>query len=269
MCDGLDNDCDGETDEDYDPLPTSCGVGACASTGVTSCNGGAVEDSCVVGPAEVEVCDGLDNDCDGSTDEDDGVCDCEDADSCCDVDHKTCLDCTDGVHCDMTSQDCTADGVPDIYDPNTGLCWQDPPSGILHTWDEALALCSDAWRLPTISELRTLVRSGSDAECNVLEWDMEWTTVPSGYCGVWDNCLSLSCWVSSECYPSACGTLEGPGTGGCYWDGALSGTCGYYWSASERADYTDYAWVVYFVSGHVSASYKNSNTDVRCVRSGP
>ncbi|MCP4538918.1 MAG: DUF1566 domain-containing protein, partial [Chloroflexi bacterium] len=126
------------------------------------------------------------------------------------------------------------------------------------------------WRLPTLSELRTLVRSGSDTDCNVIEWDMEWTTVPSGYCGVWDNCLSQSsCWVGSECNPSACGTLEGPGTGGCYWDAALSGTCSYYWSASEHADYTGSAWSVYFHYGSVVYNRKLSNDYVRCVRSGP
>ncbi|MCP4198373.1 MAG: DUF1566 domain-containing protein, partial [Proteobacteria bacterium] len=157
-----------------------------------------------------------------------------------------------------------------IYDPNTGLCWQDPPPTGTMNWDSAITYCSSlqvGWRLPTISELRSLVRG-----CTLIEWDMEWTTVPSGYCGVWDNCLSLSlsCWERSECYPSACGTLGGPGTGGCYWDGALSDTCGYYWSASERADGTDLAWGVGFDFGFVSDYSKdNPYTVVRCVRSGP
>ncbi|MCH7651997.1 MAG: putative metal-binding motif-containing protein, partial [Nitrospinae bacterium] len=37
VCDGFDNDCDGSVDEDFVSTATSCGVGACASTGITSC----------------------------------------------------------------------------------------------------------------------------------------------------------------------------------------------------------------------------------------
>ncbi len=202
------------------------------------------------------------------------VASCEPAsDACCDVDGNTCDDCDDGVHCNMTD-DCPYVWGDGKYDPNSGLCWQDPPPTGTMNWNDAVDYCpgtlGSGGRLPTISELRTLVRSGSVAECNVLEWDMEWTTVPIGYCGVWDNCLSASsCWVDSECYPSACGTLEGPGTGGCYWDGALSGTCSYYWSASESADHTDGAWLVNFDYGLVDNRDKPYPNFVRCVRSGP
>ena len=37
LCNGIDDDCSGAVDEDYVPLPTACGVGACAATGNTSC----------------------------------------------------------------------------------------------------------------------------------------------------------------------------------------------------------------------------------------
>ncbi len=67
-CDGTDDDCDGVADEDYVSTATSCGVGACASTGVTSCVAGVVQDSCTPGTPGAEICDGLDNDCDGTTD---------------------------------------------------------------------------------------------------------------------------------------------------------------------------------------------------------
>jgi uncharacterized protein (TIGR03382 family) len=73
QCDGVDNDCSGEVDEDFAETSTSCGNGACAATGTLSCQDGQVVDSCVptAPPApEDGVCDGVDNDCSGEVDED-------------------------------------------------------------------------------------------------------------------------------------------------------------------------------------------------------
>ncbi|MGV8169133.1 MAG: thrombospondin type 3 repeat-containing protein [Candidatus Nanoarchaeia archaeon] len=71
ICDGADNDCDSFIDEDYISLTTSCGVGACASTGTTSCVAGVEVDSCTAGtPApNDESCNNLDDNCNGLTDE--------------------------------------------------------------------------------------------------------------------------------------------------------------------------------------------------------
>jgi|GEM_PF-6922303 len=73
-CDGVDDDCDGEPDDDVPDVVTTCGVGACAAGGALSCVGGELVDSCVPWePAsQVDVtCDGVDDDCNGLTD--DGV----------------------------------------------------------------------------------------------------------------------------------------------------------------------------------------------------
>jgi hypothetical protein len=67
-CDGLDNDCDGQIDENF--KATSCGIstGECIA-GTYECVGGTKVCKGGTGPA-AEVCDNKDNDCDGNSDED-------------------------------------------------------------------------------------------------------------------------------------------------------------------------------------------------------
>ena len=69
ICNGIDDDCNGLVDDQYVPLPTSCGVGACANTGSTSCISGSVVDSCTHGTPTTEICNGIDDNCDGQVDE--------------------------------------------------------------------------------------------------------------------------------------------------------------------------------------------------------
>jgi RHS repeat-associated protein len=125
-CDGVDDDCDGSIDEDFAPAASSCGVGACAATGASSCVDGHVLDSCQAGtPALADAtCDGIDDDCDGSIDEDFapaatscgvGACAAAGATSCvdghifdsCQASAPAAADAT----CDGIDDDC--DGVPD------------------------------------------------------------------------------------------------------------------------------------------------------------
>jgi MYXO-CTERM domain-containing protein len=74
LCDGLDNDCDGDVDEAFPTLGDDCslGIGQCATAGKLECNGAGTGVVCVIGEMEEpsdEVCDGVDNDCDGVADE--------------------------------------------------------------------------------------------------------------------------------------------------------------------------------------------------------
>ena len=66
-CDGVDNNCNGEVDEDFEP--TDCSVGSCQAQ--SSCEDG-TEVECVPPTvlADDVSCDGQDDDCDGELDED-------------------------------------------------------------------------------------------------------------------------------------------------------------------------------------------------------
>jgi len=107
------------------------------------------------------------------------------------------------------------------------------------------------WRLPTISELRTIIQ-----HCPATE--------TGGLCGVVDSCLSQSsCWSHDAC-------------GSCPRDNnnkyskfkmTNSDRDSYpFWSSSVIADHTDSVWVVSFISGLIGNSETTFSMNVRCVR---
>ena len=73
VCDGQDNDCDDVTDEDLGTI--TCGMGLCDHT-IDKCVDGTLQSCNPMEGAELETCDGLDNDCDGLVDEDMGAATC-------------------------------------------------------------------------------------------------------------------------------------------------------------------------------------------------
>jgi hypothetical protein len=140
-------------------------------------------------------------------------------------------------------------------DPISGLTWQNGADvgSTGHLWDEASSYCADLewsgygdWRLPTISELRTLIRNHDG-------------TVTDGACGVTNDCLS------SGCYNEACGD-EMPGSGDLYWPPEISGQIDWYWSSSGVTDDDDVAWFASFEGGGVYYYGVYDAYAVRCVR---
>jgi len=110
--------------------------------------------------------------------------------------------------------------------------------------------CSD-WRLPTISELRTLIQNCSN------------TQMPGGSCGVIDTGNSSTSWLSDSCWTeSACYSCSYDSTGG----HSKFGDTGWFWSSSTPSDYTGDAWRVGFSFGYVSYGIMTSSDAVRCVR---
>ena len=74
LCNGKDDDCDGQADEDFSTLGNACesGKGECKQKGKLICDKGGAKVICnaKAGTGTKELCDGKDNDCDGSVDED-------------------------------------------------------------------------------------------------------------------------------------------------------------------------------------------------------
>ncbi len=145
-------------------------------------------------------------------------------------------------------------------DSSSGLTWQVDSSSNSFTWGEAITFCEDLsidgqddWRLPTISELRSLLR-GCD------------TTELGGSCNVTDGCTEYDC-CNDPC--NGCGFWEGPASDGAYWPEGMSGWIGCYWSSSLVEDNNDRAWLVCFDFGGLgpySCDLVGDFDDARCVR---
>jgi hypothetical protein len=163
---------------------------------------------------------------------------------------------------------CTGDSAGDAAgdtwtDPASGLTWQVMVTGGPMSGNAAMAHCSKlklgggGWYLPTIEELRTLIRGCS-------------ATQVAGSCTIQEgSCLAMSCW-DDVC--DGCSAQDGP-AGGCYLPSEMEGPCTTYWSSSfvEKSPIQDVVWTLDFNDGGVSAGSLDYNDvtygpQARCVR---
>ena len=140
-------------------------------------------------------------------------------------------------------------------DSTSNMIWSEKsPTG--RHWGDAISFCDDfntqnyggftnGWRLPSVSELRTLIQNCSGTEVG-------------GSCAVKDpDCLLIACW-SDDCY-----CTDEPENG--Y---SKLGDNDWLWSSSIPSDNPEKVWFVNFHGG--SIEYGDPDDDensVRCVRS--
>jgi hypothetical protein len=147
------------------------------------------------------------------------------------------------------------------FDAATGRTWEQSPSEEKLNREEAADHCAalnigglDDWRLPTVGELRGLIR-GCDE------------TVVGGSCGVDDSCVQASCGGLFGCL--GCDQYQGP-AGGCYWPAELGGNCSWYWSSTKVEGAIGGAsyWAALYEDGSLRQALDLSITtnNVRCVR---
>lgn len=149
-------------------------------------------------------------------------------------------------------------------DPSTGYIWANVIDYFSSDEGDSFDCCQnlilggyDDWRLPTISELRTLIDGCPNTETE-------------GDCEVTDDCSSQeTCRDVDMC--KGCDSMNGP-TNGCYFESFLNGPCDKYPSSTD-AGYEGWCtwgcvWGVNFTEGAIvllsSDSYEGA--PVRCVR---
>jgi Protein of unknown function (DUF1566) len=163
---------------------------------------------------------------------------------------------------DAGDDDQTADKPADVEAPDgdegfVDLIWQDPPSKMSFTLEDAVVYCNYLhldghydWRLPTISELRSIIRGCHSTELG-------------GMCDVRDDCTAWSC-DKDGC--NGCDDFAGPGSDSAYWPPEFSGKIDFYQSSLTVEGEWFFVWGVDFRSGRIDVGDAGSKNAVRCVR---
>ncbi len=221
VCNGLDDDCDGATDEDpgalaavcYDGPPASVGRGVCQS-GVAACVDGEPGECVGQVVPSPDVCNALDDDCDGGTDEGyvvvrecgQGVCRLGARPSRCDRGVER--PCEPGQ---PTGDDTDCDGADDDCDGATDEAWQSVGCGVGRCALQATpSTCVGGVETPCRpgpAAVRDFTCDGSDDDCDGLT-DEDYAPVAECGVGVCRRATPSRCedGVETPCTP-------GPATG--------------------------------------------------------
>ncbi|MBI5609183.1 MAG: SUMF1/EgtB/PvdO family nonheme iron enzyme [Deltaproteobacteria bacterium] len=229
LCDGADNDCDSQTDEDFS-LPSKTGplsvgaackaIGACGF-GSVECASGGKSVLCSSAPggsasaAKAEKCNGLDDDCDGLTDEDftfkglfigdpctgqgacgSGAVECgSDATAVCSSNPGGSADASIAEICNNKDDDC--DGETDE------VCVDADKDGFCTGSVAVTAACKVCQAAGDCDDNSAAVNPGTADQCNAVDDDCDGQTDnPKGQSGI----------LSQPCYD---GTLGTAGVGKC------------------------------------------------------
>ncbi len=235
--------------------PTTCGANR-------ACDG---SDTCVVTyPGNETTCD--DQDLCSHTDLCNGNGTCVGTPYGCN-DHGDCNG--DGTcNCDTGygGDTCTEEIV--YNDPDTGLQWELFEEENSARFEQAVEYCEELelagcndWRLPTATELRSLLRGCPNNE-------------PGGTCQLGETCTEFDeCYDAEAC--AHCGCYDGPSPRGYYWPDVMDDTlCDAYWTSTEieycelSACWETYYMVVGFCCGDVNLFDISHGfaARIRCVR---
>jgi len=248
LCNGVDDDCDGTTDEGFD-IGASCsaGTGACFDAGNYVCNAGqdGIECDATAGTPSQEVCNGVDDDCDGSTDEGLVAPDANKQNGVCAGSKKVCMGtsgwmepdymlipdyediefdiCNDGLDNDCDgSTDCGDGSCNNRYGPNGGYCcssdvhcgmYDDGPYCNGDTVQETEGYCdTDSecnFRYDPIEDCNSRDEYVCDNgfESGVIRF-IDWTC-DFGECEVDSSDVDSSCYDGNDCTDDVCSESGG------------------------------------------------------------
>ncbi len=184
LCNGLDDDCDGQTDEDFTELGRPCsyapcppGEWICAADGLgTSC------DAQRPAPAD-STCDGLDEDCDGQTDEDVAPRPCPLQAGVCQGAEETCIGAGQWSGCDYG---------PDYTPEHDAIC-----DGIDSDCDGQIDEDAEPLAEP---ETGASAQDGLDNNCNGLIDEPGGAMVPiPSFPGVWMDVYEIAVYEQADC----------------------------------------------------------------------